>query len=118
MYIRISFFPKVYPVYVSYHEINEDKYNLLQYIYNETIIENFIGNEQLNNSNIDIDKINDNDNIIKNYLRLYGNYQFNLLDHILNTYNNQLKHNSHELLKNKKLEYYSDTESSELKLTK
>jgi hypothetical protein len=117
MIIRLSFFPKEYPVYISYHEVNEDMYNLLLYIFNEIVLENFIGKETFNNGNTDIDII-ENTDTIKNYLKYYGEYQFDLLKHILNNYNNQLEHSNDILLKSKIVEYYSDTESSELKLSK
>ena len=115
MIIRISFFPRLYPVYISYHKIKKEEYDLLLYIFNEITLDNFIGNEQFSNSNSDIDIIDDIE-IIETYLDKYGNYQFNLLNHIFKIYGNQLEHNSDKLLERRALNSYSDTEeSSELK---
>lgn len=115
MIIRISYFPKLYPVYISYHKVKKEEYDLLLYIFNEITLDNFIDCEQFSNSNSDIDIINDSE-IIEKYIENYGNYQFNLLNHIFKIYGNQFEHNNDKLLKNRKLNCYSDTEeSSELK---
>lgn len=115
MIIRISFFPKQYPVYISYHKIKKEEYDLLLYIFNEITLDNFISNEQFSNGNSDIDIIEDEE-IIEKYLDNYGSYQFNLLGHIFSIYGNQLDHNNDKLLETRTVKCYSDTEeSSELK---
>lgn len=115
MLIRISYFPKEYPVYISYHNIDDNTYNLLLYIFNEITLENFMLNEAFSNGNSDIDIINE-DTIIKEYIEKYSQYQFDLLKHIINVYKSQSDHTDDKLLTNKVVEYQSDTESSEIKI--
>lgn len=83
LYIEITFLSDYLPTIKSYYIMNSEEYKNLKILYMDIYIENFINNETLTKNKLDIHIINNknNINIIKDFIKLFGN-SFDILKHI------------------------------------